>query len=407
MKFAVVGTGVIGSGWITRILAHGHEVIATDPSENAFESMLKQVKQNWPYAEQLGLAENASLENLTFTPHLEEAVKDADHIQENVPEIESLKDQVLTEIDFYAKPDAIIGSSTSGIMPSELQKNLQYPERLVVAHPFHPVYILPLVEIVPGKLTTEETTVKAETIYESIGMDVLHVRHEIEGHVADRLMEALWREALHIVNDGIATTEEVDKAFTHAAGLRYAQYGPFMTFHLAGGEGGMRHMLKQFGPALKKPSLFEYTTTVKQIWVDHNGHMNDAEYNRVFSDATDAWLATLGLDLQAIEQLKYTIFTLENHVMYLKEIKVNESITVTVELFDFDAKRLHVFMTLKNEQNDRCATYEVMLMGMDTESNKPKPFPETIRKSVEFYADIALIQHQPEELGHHIGIKRK
>ncbi|PTI58943.1 thioesterase [Staphylococcus succinus] len=135
--------------------------------------------------------------------------------------------------------------------------------------------------------------------------------------------------------------------------------------------------------------------------------MNDAEYNRVFSDATDAWLVTLGLDLQAIEQLKYTIFTLENHLMYLKEIKVNESITVTVELFDFDAKRLHVFMTLKNEQNDRCATYEVMLMGMDTESNKPKPFPETIRKSVEFYSDIALIQHQPEELGHHIGIKRK
>lgn len=154
-------------------------------------------------------------------------------------------------------------------------------------------------------------------------------------------------------------------------------------------------------------SLFEYTTTVKQNWVDYNGHMNDAEYNRVFSDATDAWLANLGLDLQAIEQLKYTIFTLENHVMYLKEIKLNESITVTVELFDFDAKRLHVFMTLKNQQNDRCATYEVMLMGMDTKSNKPKPFPESIRKSVEFYADIALIQHQPEELGHHIGIKRK
>ena len=138
-------------------------------------------------------------------------------------------------------------------MPSELQKNLSHPERLVVAHPFHPVYILPLVEIVPGKQTSEENTIKAKQFYEGIGMDVLHVRHEIEGHIADRLMEALWREALHIVNDGIATTEEVDKAFTHAAGLRYAQYGPFMTFHLAGGEGGMRHMLKQFGPALKKP----------------------------------------------------------------------------------------------------------------------------------------------------------
>lgn len=253
MKVAVVGTGVIGSGWITRMLAHGHEVIATDPSEGAYERMLAQVKQNWPYAEQMGLADNASLENLTFTTDLKEAVKEVEHIQENVPEVEEIKDTVLREIDFYASPYATIGSSTSGIMPSELQKSLSHPERLVVAHPFHPVYILPLVEIVPGKQTSEENTIKAKQFYEGIGMDVLHVRHEIEGHIADRLMEALWREALHIVNDGIATTEEVDKAFTHAAGLRYAQYGPFMTFHLAGGEGGMRHMLKQFGPALKKP----------------------------------------------------------------------------------------------------------------------------------------------------------
>ncbi|MEB5686491.1 3-hydroxyacyl-CoA dehydrogenase NAD-binding domain-containing protein [Mammaliicoccus lentus] len=253
MKFAVVGTGVIGSGWITRMLAHGHEVVATDPSESAYETMLEQVKSNWPYAERMGLHPNASLDNLTFTPYLEEAVKDADLIQENVPEVEEIKDKVLTNIDFYARPDAIIGSSTSGIKPTELQRNLKNPERLVVAHPFHPVYILPLVEIVPGKQTSEETVIKAEEIYEAIGNDVLHVRHEIEGHIADRLMEALWRESLHIVNEGIATTEEVDKAFTHAAGLRYAQYGPFMTFHLAGGQGGMRHMLKQFGPALKKP----------------------------------------------------------------------------------------------------------------------------------------------------------
>ena len=253
MKVAGVGTGVLGSGWITRRLALGDEVLATDPSEGAYERMLAQVKQNWPYAEQMGLADNASLENLTFTTDLKEAVKEVEHIQENVPEVEEIKDTVLREIDFYASPYATIGSSTSGIMPSELQKNLSHPERLVVAHPFHPVYILPLVEIVPGKQTSEENTIKAKQFYEGIGMDVLHVRHEIEGHIADRLMEALWREALHIVNDGIATTEEVDKAFTHAAGLRYAQYGPFMTFHLAGGEGGMRHMLKQFGPALKKP----------------------------------------------------------------------------------------------------------------------------------------------------------
>ena len=253
MKFAIVGTGVIGSGWITRALAHGHEVIATDPGEHAFEKMLKQVKQNWPFAEEMGLAEGASLDNLTFTTVLKDAVQDADVIQENVPEIESIKAKVLAEIDVYARPDALIGSSTSGIKPTELQQGLRHPERLVVAHPFHPVYILPLVEIVGGEATSAETLARAEDVYESIGMDVLHVRNEIEGHIADRLMEALWREALHIVNEGIATTAEVDKAFTHAAGLRYAQFGPFMTFHLAGGEGGMRHMLKQFGPALKKP----------------------------------------------------------------------------------------------------------------------------------------------------------
>lgn len=253
MKFAVVGTGVIGNGWITRMLAYGHEVIAADPGLSAEDAMVKQVSQNWPYAEELGLSDNASLNNLTFTSDIAEAVKDADVIQENVPEVETIKQEVLTTIDKYARPDAIIGSSTSGIKPSELQDNLKHPERFVVAHPFHPVYILPLIEVVPGSKTSEETVVKAEEIYESIGMDVLHVRHEVDGHIADRLMEALWREALHIVNDGIATTEEVDKAFTHGAGLRYAQYGPFMTFHLAGGEGGMRHMLKQFGPALKKP----------------------------------------------------------------------------------------------------------------------------------------------------------
>lgn len=252
-KAAVVGTGVIGTGWIVRMLANGYDVVATDPAEGAEERMRKAVEQAWPYAEQLGLAEGASKDRLHFEKDLAEAVKDADMIQENVPEVEELKQRVLQDIDRHAKPDALIGSSTSGIMPSELQANLQHPERFVVAHPFHPVYILPLVEVVPGKQTTTENVDKAKAFYEAIQMRVLLVRHEIEGHIADRLIEAIWRESLHIVNEGIATTEEVDKAFTHGAGMRYAQYGPFLTFHLAGGEGGMRHMLKQFGPALKKP----------------------------------------------------------------------------------------------------------------------------------------------------------
>ncbi|MBN9654224.1 L-carnitine dehydrogenase [Halobacillus sp. GSS1] len=252
-KIAVVGTGVIGNGWIARMLAQGYDVVATDPAEGAEERMRRAVDQAWPYVEALGLAEGASKDRLTFEKELADAVKDADFIQENVPEVEELKQTVLKNIDQHAKSDALIGSSTSGIMPSELQANLEHPERVVVAHPFHPVYILPLVEVVAGKQTTTENVDKAKAFYESLNMSVLLVRHEIEGHIADRLIEAIWRESLHIVNEGIATTEEVDKAFTHGAGMRYAQYGPFLTFHLAGGEGGMRHMLKQFGPALKKP----------------------------------------------------------------------------------------------------------------------------------------------------------
>ncbi|WP_430788500.1 3-hydroxyacyl-CoA dehydrogenase NAD-binding domain-containing protein [Virgibacillus flavescens] len=250
---AVVGTGVIGNGWIARFLAHGYDVIATDPAEGAEERMRAAINHAWPYLEALGLAEGASKDRLTFAQDLPTAVVDADFIQENVPEVEELKQTVLQNIDRYAKPEALIGSSTSGIMPSELQANLKNPERFVVAHPFHPVYILPLVEVVPGKATSQVNVQRAQAFFDGMNMKVLLVRHEIEGHIADRLIEAIWRESLHIVNEGIATTEEVDNAFIYGAGLRYAQYGPFLTFHLAGGEGGMRHMLKQFGPALKKP----------------------------------------------------------------------------------------------------------------------------------------------------------
>lgn len=252
-KIAVIGTGVIGNGWISRFLAKGYDVVAFDPAEGAQARTQQSVQRAWTSLEKIGLADGASPERLTFVSTIEEAVKDAYLIQENVPEREELKQEVLGTIDKFAKPDAIIGSSTSGIKPSTLQKNLKNPERLIVAHPFNPVHILPLVEIVGGQSTEQAFIDKAVTFYKSIEMKPLVVQKEIEGHVADRLMEALWREALHLVNDGIATTEEVDAAIVYGAGLRWAQMGPFLTFHMAGGEQGMRHMLKQFGPALKLP----------------------------------------------------------------------------------------------------------------------------------------------------------
>ncbi|ARF16140.1 3-hydroxybutyryl-CoA dehydrogenase [Sporosarcina sp. P3] len=252
-KVAVIGTGVIGNGWIARFLAQGLEVVAYDPVEGAEARTKAAIQQAWPSLEHMGLNPETSADRITFAPSIEEAVKNAVVIQENVPERLELKKSVLAEIDQYAKPEAIISSSTSGIMPSTLQEDLQNPERLIVAHPFNPVYILPLVELVGGQKTDPAIITQAEEFYTSITMKPLVIQKEIEGHVADRLMEALWREALHLVNDGIATTEEIDASIIYGAGLRWAQMGPFLTFHLAGGEKGMRHMLEQFGPALKLP----------------------------------------------------------------------------------------------------------------------------------------------------------
>ncbi|WP_079529450.1 3-hydroxyacyl-CoA dehydrogenase NAD-binding domain-containing protein [Halobacillus hunanensis] len=252
-KVAVVGTGVIGNGWIARFLAQGYDVTATDPAPGAEDRMREAVNHAWPALEKMGLVEGASQDRLHFESDLQKAVTDVDFIQECVPEREDLKRKVLADVDRHTKQDAVIASSTSGIIPSTLQADCQYPERVIVAHPFNPVYLIPLVELVGGEKTKSEVIEKARVFYDSIQMKSLVISTEIEGHVGDRLMEAIWREALHLVNDGVATTEEVDASIVYGPGLRWALMGPFLTLHLAGGDQGMRHMLEQFGPALKLP----------------------------------------------------------------------------------------------------------------------------------------------------------
>lgn len=252
-RVTVVGTGVIGNGWILRFLAQGYDVVATDPAPDAEARVRAAIERAWPAVMKQGIAEGAAKDRFHFAPSLAEAVKDADLIQENVPEQESLKRKVLADIDQHAKRDAIIASSTSGIMPSVLQADCMHPERIIVAHPFNPVYLIPLVELVGGEKTSAQVLQNAKQFYHSIGMKPLVLSNEIEGHVADRLMEAVWREALHLVNDGVATTEEIDASIVYGPGLRWALMGPFLTLHLAGGEKGMKHMLAQFGPALKLP----------------------------------------------------------------------------------------------------------------------------------------------------------
>ncbi len=252
-RVAIVGAGVIGNGWAARCLAHGLDVVVTDPDPEAEARLRAKVDSAWPTLEHWGLAPGASRDRLHFTTDLEQAVAGAGLIQENAPEREALKRELLARIDAAAEPSAIIGSSTSGLKPTTLQADCARPERVIVAHPFNPVYLLPLVELVGGEHTGSDVIERARAFYRGIGMRPLVVRREIEGHVADRLMEALWREALHLVNDGVATTEEVDAAVVYGAGLRWSLMGTFLTFHLAGGEGGMRHMLQQFGPALELP----------------------------------------------------------------------------------------------------------------------------------------------------------
>ncbi|MBD8616090.1 L-carnitine dehydrogenase [Pseudomonas putida] len=251
--FAALGSGVIGSGWVARALAHGLDVVAWDPAPGAEAALRQRIANAWPALVKQGLAAGAAQSRLRFVATIEDCVRDADFIQESAPERLELKLELHARISAAAKPDALIGSSTSGLLPSEFYEGATHPERCVVGHPFNPVYLLPLVEVVGGRHTAPEAIQAAISVYENLGMRPLHVRKEVPGFIADRLLEALWREALHLVNDGVATTGEIDDAIRFGAGLRWSFMGTFLTYTLAGGDAGMRHFMNQFGPALKLP----------------------------------------------------------------------------------------------------------------------------------------------------------
>jgi carnitine 3-dehydrogenase len=251
--FAAIGAGVIGSGWVARALAHGLDVVAWDPAPGAEKQLRDNVANAWPALERVGLAPGASQDRLRFVSTIEECVAQADFIQESAPEREELKLALHEQISRAAKPDAIIGSSTSGLLPSDFYARAVHPERCVVGHPFNPVYLLPLVEVLGGERTAPAAIEAAIRIYRSLGMRPLWVRKEVPGFIADRLLEALWREALHLVNEGVATTGEIDDAIRFGAGIRWSFMGTFLTYTLAGGDAGMRHFMQQFGPALELP----------------------------------------------------------------------------------------------------------------------------------------------------------
>ena len=249
----LVGTGVIGSGWAVRVLARGYDLAAWDPAEGAEDRLRQAIERAWPAVTELGLFPGADPNRVRWADSPEEAAETADWVQESAPEDESLKRTLLSRLDSAASSPTVIASSSSGLLPSRLAEGLQHPERLLIGHPFNPVYLLPLVEVVAGQATSPETVAAAVEHYDDLVMHPLVVRNEIEGYLSDRLQEALWREVLHLVNDGVATTAELDDAVVYGPGLRWAAMGTNLTFHLAGGDGGMRYMLSQFGPALKLP----------------------------------------------------------------------------------------------------------------------------------------------------------
>jgi carnitine 3-dehydrogenase len=253
-RAAAIGGGVIGSGWAARMLLNGIDVAIYDPDPELGRktaTVLENARKAWARLLPDGLLPPEG--RLTLARSVGEAVEGADFVQESLPEREDLKQKVLAQMEEAARAEVIIGSSTSGLLPTRLQSAMRHPGRFVVGHPFNPVYLLPLVEICGGQATTEKTKLDAAAFYRSIGMHPLQVRKENDGFIADRLLEALWREALWIVRDGYATTEEIDDAIRYGAGLRWSFMGTFLIYRVAGGEAGMKHFLSQFGPALKLP----------------------------------------------------------------------------------------------------------------------------------------------------------
>ena len=252
-RVALLGAGVIGAGWAARLVENGIDVAIADPDPEV-RRKTEAVLGNAERAMRGLFPEPPARRGVVvYADSVEAAVDGADFVQESAPEREDLKRALLARADAVAPADVILGTSTSGLLPSRLQADCVHPGRVVVGHPFNPVYLLPLVEVCGGSATAPETVEAAMAFYASLGMHPLHVRTEIDGFIADRLLEALWREALHLVNDGVATTDEIDRAVHYGAGLRWAFMGTFGIYRLAGGEAGMRHFMAQFGPALKLP----------------------------------------------------------------------------------------------------------------------------------------------------------
>jgi carnitine 3-dehydrogenase len=243
---AVVGTGVIGASWAAHFLAHGLDVVATDPAPGAEERLRADVTAILP-------PDDAAIARLRFAADPGEAAAEADFVQENGPEREDVKHALFGVLDEAARPDVILASSSSGLLPSVIARGCpRHPERVVIGHPFNPPHLIPLVEVVPGRETAPEVVDRAVAFYTSVGKRPIRLSRELPGHVANRLQAALWQEAYSLVERGVATVADIDTAIAYGPGLRWAVLGPFLNQHLSGGAGGLAHVLAHLGPSTEQ-----------------------------------------------------------------------------------------------------------------------------------------------------------
>jgi carnitine 3-dehydrogenase len=248
-RVAVVGTGVIGTAWAALFLAHGMDVVAADPAPGAAERLEAGVRGHWPGLQRRGFADGASPDRLAFTTDPAEAVAGASFVQESGPERPDVKGELFAVLDRAAPPDTVLASSSSGLLPSTIQEACaDHPERVLVGHPFHPVHLMPLVEVVPGARTAEAAVEAALAMYTRLGKRPIRLHTEVPGHVANRLQAALWREAYSLVERGVVSVTDLDAAIAWGPGLRWALLGPLVNQHLSGGAGGLARILAHLGP---------------------------------------------------------------------------------------------------------------------------------------------------------------
>ena len=271
-RIAIVGTGVIGASWAAQYLARGFDVVATDPAPNAEANLRKYVDEAWEQLKVLGLSPGATRDRLSFISNMQEALAQADLVQENAPERPDFKIKLFVDMDNATPPDSIIASSSSGITPSVMQSECKRPERCLVGHPFNPPHIIPLVEVVGGAKTSPEAIQQAMAFYASIGKKPIYLRKELPGHVGNRLQAALYREVMYLIQQGVLSVAEADDAVSYGPGLRWGVMGPSLQWHVGGGPGGiqhfMEHLMDPLDSMMKVLGTPEVTAELKQTIID-------------------------------------------------------------------------------------------------------------------------------------------